>query len=239
MKNAFFYLILLGSAVLSSCDEGDIPEKAPVLDADGRAAKVTADVTGLDSWPSTYTIAVAAFAENNQYASFVKDLKASTATDGTYTFYNIPEGVKTLEICAVNSLRRRIATFAQMDISEISDTIRFDAGQVNVGMFQALQDNIFTARCAACHGGGSGAAAANLHLGVGRSYADLVGVASTVSPTELRVEAGNADSSVLYKVLATDFSDSWSRPHSNFLSTDEDQYKLRMLRDWINNGAKE
>lgn len=239
MKKAFYSLLLLCLGLLSSCDEGDIPEKAPILDSDGRAAKVQANLTGLDSWPTSYTIAVAAFSENSEYASFVKDLSAASQTDGTYIFYNIPDGVKTLEICAVNSLRRRIATFAEMDISQIADTISFAAGDVNVGMFQALQDNIFSSRCAACHGGGSGAAAANLHLGEGRSYADLVGVASTVEEGETRVVPGDASSSLLYKVLATDHTNNWARPHSNFLSTDEDQYKIRLLRDWINNGAKE
>lgn len=238
MKTFISYSILFLSVALASCDEGRIPAKNPVLDSDGRAAKVTAQLTGLDSWPSTYTIAVAAFTENSDYAAYVKDLNAIEGDKGQYTIYNIPDGVKTLEICATNTLRRRIVTFASMDISEIADTITFNAGMVNVGMFQAIQDNIFSKRCASCHGSSSGTPAAGLHLNAGSSYSDLVNKASAVVEGT-RIIPGDADNSVLYRVLTTDLSDSWNRPHSNFMSTDDDIPNVTLLKDWINNGAKE
>lgn len=239
MKKFISYSILLLSMAFASCDEGRIPAKVPVLDADGRAAKITAKLSGLDSWPSAYTIAVAAFTESSDYAAYVKDLTAIGDETGQYTIYNIPDGVKTLEICATNSLRRRIATFASMDISKIADTITFDAGTVNVGMFQAIQNNIFTNKCASCHGSSSGTPSANLHLNAGMSYTNLVNKASTVVEGT-RIIPGDADNSVLYRVLTTNLSDDWHCPlHSNFMSTDDDIPNVTLLRDWINNGAKE
>lgn len=240
MMNKFLNFALLSLAVsLSACDEGRIPEKEAVLDAEGRAAKVTAQITGTESWPADYIVAFAAFAENNDYALYVKDASTAKNADGTYSFHGIPDGVKTLELCAVNKLRRRIVSFAQMDISQISDSIFFDAGSVNVGMFNAIQDNIFTRRCATCHGGGSGTAAAHLPLGAGLSYQNLVNTPSTVLEGRTRVVPGKASESLLYDVLTTSITADWSYTHSNLMSSDDDIYNLQLIRDWINNGASE
>lgn len=239
MKKKFLYLLLLVPALLIACDEGDIPEKAPLLNADGRAAKITVGISGADTWPSSYSIAVAAFADGDKYAKYVADLVANSDGTGKYTLYNIPDSVNTLEICAVNSLRIRMVTFASMDISQIADTIVFDAGNIDVSMYNAIQDNLFTNRCATCHGLSSGEPSAGLHLNKGQSYASLVNTASTKVDGGTRVVPNDASNSVIYKVLSTEISSTWGFPHTNLLASDDDQYKLRMLRDWINDGAKE
>lgn len=236
MKQYIIYTLLLFMPLLAACDEGDIPDKAPVLDSEGRAAKVSMHLTGAASWPTGYTVAIAAFSNDSEYAKYVKGV--SSASD-EYTAYNIPDDVNTLEICVVNTLRGRVATFATMDISQITDTIRFDAGEINASMFQTIQDNIFTKRCAACHGGSSGHAAANLYLNEGRSYESLVGHASTVVEGMTRVVAGSSSESELYQVLTTTLTNDWNRPHSNFMSSDDDIANLTLIKDWIDNGAKE
>lgn len=239
MKKNIICSLLLLAGMLASCDEGDIPAKQPVLDVSGRAAKVSVQLTGADNWPSSYTLAVAAFAEGNEYASYVKDISAASDGTGKLTCYNIPDGVKTLEVCAVNSLRKRMVSFASIDISEVTDTIEFNAGALNVGMYKTIQDNLFTTRCAACHGLGSGSPAAGLHLDEGNSYTSLVGQASTIVSDGVRVKAGDAAGSVLYQFLSTNVSNGMGVDHSVMLVSDGDLVKLRLVRDWINNGAKE
>lgn len=240
MKKYIIYPLLLLCVVLTSCDEGRIYEKAPVLDNYGRAAKVTLTLDGTQDWATGYSLVFAAFKENSNFAEYAKDVSVSQHNADEYLITGIPTDVKTLEVCVINTIRKRMVSFVSMDISQVEDTIHFNAGTVNPKMFNALQSKLFTLRCAGCHGGGSGTPAGNLHLGQGQSYADLVGVASTHYPERQRVVSGNADESLIYELLSTDLSsEGWGYDHSPMLKSDEDLTMLRVLRDWINNGAKE
>ena len=57
----------------------------------------------------------------------------------------------------------------------------------------------------------------------------------------MRVLPGQADVSILYKVLATNMSspdkEHWKHDHSNIMATD--RTGLQLLKDWIDSGAKE
>jgi hypothetical protein len=147
----------------------------------------------------------------------------------------IPDEVKTIEVCVTNSLRRRIITFYSADAPTTSDTIRINAGSLNVGMYAAIQSAVLNKECANCHSGN--AWAASLNLTEGHSYADMVNVTSHKDPSKLRVLPSNADNSILYETLATDISTTWKHDHSKIMITK--QPELQMIKDWINNGAKE
>lgn len=102
--------------------------------------------------------------------------------------------------------------------------------------FEAIQVNIFDARCApACHAGGG--ASRGLSLERGLSIRMLVDEPSNEVPDLLRVAPGRADESYLMiKVAPTDERRVGSRMPRNgppFLTNAE----IRGLRRWINAGA--
>jgi hypothetical protein len=62
-----------------------------------------------------------------------------------------------------------------------------------------VQQDVFTPSCAACHSGPS--ARAGLDLSAGNSFSNLVNVASTLAPTEMRVVPSNPSTSFLVQKL--------------------------------------
>jgi hypothetical protein len=65
--------------------------------------------------------------------------------------------------------------------------------------FQSIQDNVFTPICSACHVGAS--APQGLRLDAASSYALLVGVPSSESPSLLRIKPGDPDNSYLVQKI--------------------------------------
>lgn len=236
-RNCFYAACLLLS--LAACDEGRIPEKELIVTEEGRVVKLTGELAGLGNWASGYDIVLAGFADNASYSSIAKDLSAAATGDGhvEVVMSGIGDEVRTLEVCVSNSIRERIATFSAVEAPATTDTIRMEVGALDVSMYGAIQQHIFTDKCVQCHGAGSGEPAAGLHLTAGRSYADLRGHASAVYPGWQRVCPGSADESLLYTVLTTDQSADWAIDHSRFVA--EDVNLLTLLRRWIDNGAKE
>lgn len=228
---SLLFILLLGTA----CDDGRIYEKEYVPTESGRVAKVEVDLSGTDSWPSNYTVAVAGFNDKDQYASITRNLQPDANGHVSLKFTGIPDDVKTIEVCVINSLRRRIISFYSADAPATTDTIRVNAGKLNVGMYAAIQSAVLNKECANCHSGN--AWAASLNLTEGHSYADMVNVASHKDPSKVRVLPTDADNSILYETLATDISTSWQHDHSKIMITKS--IELKMIKDWINNGAKE
>mgnify|MGYP000193415456 FL=1 len=86
MKRKVYGWILLGLGILClvSCDEGRIYEAVPATAEGGRTVKFTGKVTGMDTWPSGYTVAVAGFDAKSEYALTSANVMPSQAgEDGT------------------------------------------------------------------------------------------------------------------------------------------------------------
>lgn len=98
----------------------------------------------------------------------------------------------------------------------------------NLTLMDAVQRQIFDARCTQCHGGSSHAAA-GLYLTAGNSLGQLKGQPSTVVDGAVRLIPGDHAGSLLYRAVATDVSTSWSYNHSGLL-TDSEKY---LLSTWI------
>lgn len=238
MKHSITALLLLLAGLFASCDDGRIPEAAVDFTEEGRVAKVDLDITGTTTWPSGYTVVVAGFADNNAYARVAMTVRPDANGHVSAKIPGISDDVKTLEVCVINTLRRRITTFWQIDAQANADTITVAPTQtINAGMYATIQNDVFTKQCANCHSGS--AWAASLHLTEGHSYADLVNQESHKMPGHLRVKPGDASASVLYDILSTEESKEWGFDHSNIMASDENKLQLRLIRDWINNGAKE
>ena len=220
-------------AVTASCDDGRLYADRLIIPEEGRVVKLTATLEGLDTWSDGYSIVLAGFEDGSDYTVIAKSVQA--ADDGTVdiTMSGVAEEVTTLEVCAINRIRKRVATYYELDCSTLGDdTIRIDAGRLDVGMFATIQQDIFDRTCTGCHGEGRW-----LDLSAGTSYQTLVGQPSTVFEGRTRVLPGNAAESVLYTILTTSESADLGTDHQTQFTLSEEQFAL--IGDWIDDGAKE
>ena len=178
------YLLLL--AYITSCDDGRIYEKTETLSEEGRTLKMSGKINGISKWPDGYSVVVAGFNDESEYAVVTKTIPAVEDDEIQVTMTGVSDKVTTIELCVINKLRKRVISFQSMDdLTAVDDTILMDVGTVNVGMYHGIQEKVFNTTCAHCHGGSS-SAAANLYL------------------TE----------SVLHTLLNTTISSTWGYDHS-------------------------
>ena len=207
-------------ALAASCDDGRLYADRLILPEEGRVVRLTATLDGLDTWADGYSVVLAGFGEGD---------------DGTVdiTMSGVAEEVTTLEVCAINRIRKRVATYYELDCSTLADdTLRIDAGRLDVGMFATIQQDIFDRTCTGCHGEGRW-----LDLSAGASHATLVGQPSTVFEGRTRVLPGHAAESVLYTILTTDESANLATDHQTQFTLSDEQFAL--IEDWIDGGAGE
>lgn len=206
--------------------------------------KLTATIIGISDWGGTYNVAVAAFSGDNQYALTQRAIPENTA-DGTtisIVMNNLSTEVNTVELALTNRLRKRILTLASMTIDDFKDdgdTIRMDIGTIRVDEIGCIQRGIFDVACIQCHGA-NGRSAGNLNLTEGNAPACLVDVdaqSSVAGQGYKRIEAGNPDASLLYKILIPGGEDILHYNHTEVLSS---QFKNNLdevksiIYEWIN-----
>ncbi len=220
---------------LASCDEGRIFNENIVQTEEGGTACFSGEVTGTDTWSAGYTLALAGFEDGNDYALISKNIETSES-DGKYnvTLSGIPADVTTIELCALDRLRRRVATFVSANFSPQDGILHIEADDVDMSMAAAIQNEIFNPTCVQCHGG-SGHAATGLDLLSGNSFGNLISVPSRKIPGTVRVSPGQSADSELFLILDTDISADWNYDHSVEVVRQE---KLDLIRNWIDNGAK-
>ena len=150
---SFISGLLLFSCLAISCDDGKIYDENNQTEREGGTVKLTAQINGIDSWPGGYSVVLAGFTPDNAFAQTAKGI--SQTADGTINMVlaGIPSEVTQIEVCVINKLRKRIASFYTADYTEQADTIRLDAGKLDAGMFNSIQTEIFNRSCTACHGG--------------------------------------------------------------------------------------
>ena len=230
---SFISGLLLFSCLAISCDDGKIYDENNQTEREGGTVKLTAQINGIDSWPGGYSVVLAGFTPDNAFAQTAKGI--SQTADGTINMVlaGIPSEVTQIEVCVINKLRKRIASFYTADYTEQADTIRLDAGKLDASMFNSIQTEIFNRSCTACHGG-STEPAAGLYLTEGKSYKALVDVVADKSEEGLKlVKPGSAEESFLHVILHENIV---KYDHTNVITTSS---TLTLLDDWINNGAKE
>ena len=218
---------------LVGCDEGDIQEAATETKTSGKVARLTAAVSGIDSWSSQYSVVLAAFAEGSDYAVVQKRLTEGDNGNVETTLNITSDDVATIELCVTNRLRQRIVSFASVPVSQLQgDSLHLAPGRVAVSMFQTIQDMVFTTTCARCHGLGN-APAAGLTLAQGQSYAALVNHEASKPERGVRVVPGDTEASLLHKVIHGDPA-AVSFDHSNMI---KEPTTFALIDNWINAGA--
>lgn len=234
---SFAFILLVGIFVCVACDDGLIPEVNVTPQTDGYVAKLTGEITGIRNWSTQYTVTLAGFSEESDYAVVQKNLPSA---DGrvNMTLSNIPTEVTRIELCVTNSLRKHVVTLASIHIADAAgDTIRLDVGQLNASQFNTIQQQVFNTTCANCHGG-STSAAAGLYLTEGKSYDNIINRESKKAPGMMRVLPGDAENSILYQALTRDISTDgkWHYDHTTEVVNEN---IVTMISNWINNGATE
>jgi hypothetical protein len=186
-------------------------------------------LSGWDGWSDGMSVVLAGFEDDNDYAVISKPV---TTAEGL-TLSQIPESVTSVELCVINRLRQRVATFKEIDFTQQTATI--SVGTLNVSMYSCIQQSVFNTTCAHCHGG-SNFAAAGLNLTEGKSYDCLVNHASRKVDGGTLVIPGNAAGSVLPQVLGSSLTSTWGYDHSKEVL---DANVLSLIDSWINAGATE
>ncbi|MDD3039785.1 hypothetical protein [Bacteroides sp.] len=227
------------SIVISSCDDGRIYEKTVHIPREGRTLKLTGKINGIDKWTNDYNIVVAGFDDKSEYAIISKIVSTSVGEDDNtqVIMAGISDDVTKVELCAIDRLRRRVVTFCSINSSTAeADTIRMDAGTIDVSMYHAIQTHIFTTSCIGCHGE-STEAAAQLHLTEGVSYSALVNQPSTINGNILRVKTNNTQESLLHLILNS--NDYTHHPHTDILPAKTKTELLELIDSWIDDGAQQ
>ncbi|MCM1518159.1 MAG: hypothetical protein NC117_05930 [Pseudoflavonifractor sp.] len=232
-KTIIMAAVISGS--LAACDEGRIYDDTAIDSREGVTVRLSGRLSGLDTWPGGYSVVVAGFDDRSDYALISKSVGYPDA-DGLVEveMTGVGEGVTTVELCVVNRLRQRVATFASVPAGG-GRVIDIDAGTVDVSMFGTVQSAVFSTTCANCHGA-SNHAAAGLYLTEGHSYGSLVSQPSVKDAAMMRVSLGDASSSMLYQALATDVSTSWNYDHTKEIIS---IVTLDLIKDWIDGGARQ
>lgn len=239
-------MLLAPLMALSACDSGDIVEKNAADEKNGHTVKLSVTVAGMADLNEKYSLALATFKSDDNYALTTYSIPADTKDHELVNVVapNIDSNVSTVELAIINRLRQRIMTLARINMdeyAETTDTIRMDAGAVNVNMFNIIQQRIFNMSCVQCHGGNGGNGAANLNLTEGKAFDNLVDVPSTRKEGRFRVVSGAAGQSLLHQILAEGGEDILHYNHTEVLSSQfkNDVAPVRsFIDDWINDLKK-
>ena len=233
LKNASCLLMFL-SLCLVSCDSGDIIPKTIVYGKDGRTARLTGTIMGLDRWSSKYSLRIASFNEESDSPLLSKVVTAEADGKVDLLLSQISDDATKVELCVLDRLRHRVFTLIERDITNVSDTVRMDVGTMDASMFDMLQDKLFDERCISCHRNGENPSG-QLCLTKGKSYAALVNRPSYKYDDRILVKPNDGLNSVLYQLMESNLTE-WRMPHADIIK--EENIRL-FIRDWIDNGAKE
>ena len=223
--------------LMSSCDEGRIYEKELVIPQNGFTVQLTASITGIESWSSSYQLVLAGISSDNA-VSVYKVINASG--DVSLEMSGIDESITQIQLCLMETTSRKsIIAYKEIDKDNFNienNVIKMDAGHVDAGMYSSIQTYIFDDKCISCHGA-QGGAPRDLFLTSGKSYDDLVNKPSKANPDYTLVKPNNANSSLLPLILTE--NGLIGHDHADILDARKSSSLIGIIKEWINHGAKE
>lgn len=243
--NKFLTLLTASLLLSAACDSGDIHEQVPDVGGEGIAIRMTGRLTGAQSWSDRYQVVLAAFSDGSDYSLVQKDIPSAVGEGDSVHLVlgNVPSSASKVELCVVDRVRERIAVFRELKLTPAmfarkADTVKFEVGHPDVGMYGVVEHHLFDNLCGKCHGN-NGHAAADMDLRVGHAAAATVGVPSTLDASRRRIVPGDADNSWLVRVL-TEGNENLThyKDHTLILNNERDNKYFGLLKDWINHGAR-
>lgn len=227
-------LIVSLPAIITGCDSGDIyPEDKA---ANGIDVDVAASFkfTHIDAFPENYKIVFGSFNDDSSYPISSKVIAKPFANEEvSVSLANIPESTTYLALYLVQEHSNyKIYPFYIYPIDNMpQEDFEIPLQNIDLAMFGRVQKQVFS-QCLQCHGG-SGFAAAGLHLTEGRSHADLVDITALHNPDKMRISPGNIQNSYLMDILK---GEALENQHSSLSSLKDDDIVL--IEQWIKGGAK-
>ena len=225
--------IVLLPIIIIGCDSGDIyPEdKTKVTDVD---VSVSFQFTNLDAFPENYKIVFGSFNDDSPYPLSSKVI-AKPSAEGvvSVSLANIPENTTYLALYLVQEhSNNKIYPFYTYPIeSKPKEDFEIPQKNIDLAIFGRVQKQVFS-QCLQCHGG-SGFAAAGLHLTEGKSHSYLVNVTASHNSEKMRVNPGNVQNSYLMDILK---GEALPNQHSSLSSLKDDD--IALVEQWIKGGAK-
>ena len=230
------FAVIFSALCFCSCDDGRIYDEGN-YNSEGFTVRLTATLTGMDTWPENYSIALAGFKSGTDYRVIAKDIPPSDeGKESEVEMSGVGGDVQTIELCALNRFGERVTTFHSQPTEGARNEIVIELGAVDVSAFAAIQKNLLDNSCTGCHG--AGGAGIGLDLRAGHSFAALVGKPSKKVEGKKLIEPGNAGESVFSQVIQTQVSANWKMNHSDMLNKERTALLREFIDRWINAGAK-
>ena len=152
-----------------------------------------------------------------------------------FTLSNVPEDVTTASIC-ITSLSHKLIYHIYTTETGKGLSAEIDAGTIEMkSLYSFVQDGIFNSRCISCHG--DGGTAAGLDLTKDKSYEMLIGKPATTDPSCVRVVAGNATESYLYRIMTEDTLEANESGYNHPMNVNLRNDMTLLIKEWINSGA--
>ncbi|MBQ8282187.1 MAG: hypothetical protein IJZ01_01245 [Paraprevotella sp.] len=231
--NNLIFAVGLVLITLNACDDGPIRKDAIGTTHTGYTAKLIGKISGIDTWNDYYQVVLAGFG-NSEYAITQVLVRTNEKGDATAILSDIGNDIKTVELCVTNTLRKRIYSYKVEDVASVTnDTILIEVGEIDISMFTAIQEHIFTPHCMSCHGSGE-QPAAGLYLTADKSYEDLVNRPSTTIKG-IRVIPGDSAQSVLHGAITPGKRIGLRFDHEQIITSRDER---RVIDEWINNLRK-
>lgn len=234
MKHIFIRLIVILFVIaLYGCDSGDIyPKEEPTNQSD---VNITAafHFTGLETFPENYNLVFGAFKDDSPYPISAKQLsKPSSSGDVTISLSGIPKDATYIGLYLVQQhSNTKMYSFYRYDLDKTpTEDIEIPQQEIDLAVYGRIQKQVF-AQCIQCHGG-SGFAAAGLHLTEGKSYSYIVNIPAIHNTEKMRIAPNSVSSSYLIDVLEGKVL---QNQHSSLSSLKEDDVEL--IKQWILKGA--
>ncbi len=223
--------------LFSSCDEGRIEEKEIVIPESGFTLKLTGTISGVSTWSSTYELALAGLTSDGSVSMYrIIESDGDVSVDLT----GITEDIAEVQLCIMErASRKSVIAFQEIEQDNFNvedNVIKMDVGTLDISMYNSIQKYIFDDKCISCHGS-QGGAPRGLFLTSGKSYENLVNKASKSNPDYLLVKPDNANSSYLPLILSE--NGHLGHDHADILDARKSSDLVALIKNWINNGAKE
>lgn len=224
--------------ILTACDSGDIYPK--YIEERNDNISVTAGfVLSGNTGTENYQLYFAAFGKDSTSGKdsaspevWTRVVKRQDTDTVRVSLGNIPPQAATVRLCLLTIGRRTVYDFFSFDLSDAENNTEIPLTEVSLKLkYEKIQDIFERSTCTACHGTENGGA--DLLLGTGKSYGNLVGIPSLNSP-KMRVEPFSVSNSFLIDVLTSDTLQ-LRHPHSSIIYNQDD---LNLLKAWIERGAE-
>lgn len=231
----FCTIFLIIVTLLQSCDSGDIYPKEEEYEKVYVSVSGSFTFKGINAFPENYKVLFVTYRNETDNEPLSYKEIAKPGNDGiiNVSFPTLPEGTKGIGIWLTEKTNnKKIIAFYNKNFEETpTEDIILPSQDINLLIYNRVQKQVFN-QCIACHGGGA-SAASGMYLTEGKSYDNIVNVASSHNAAKMRISPYSTLNSYLMDVL---HGQELIAVHSGLSSLkDED---ITLVEEWVREGAK-